>query len=187
MKRLIGIAAALVVSAGVASAQDVGYNYDQQADFTKYKTYKWVEVKDAQKPDDITDSQIKAAIDKQLALKGMTKTDADTADLYVAYQAAANSEKQLTTYSTGYAMGPGWGGRYYGGYYGGGGMTTATTSTIRIGTVALDMYDVQGKKLVWRGMASKQIDPKAKPEKRQKNLEKGAAKLLKNFPPKPKS
>ena len=142
-------------------------------------------MKDAQKPDDITDSQIKAAIDKQLTLKGMTKTDADTADLYVAYQAASSTEKQLTTFNTGYGMGPGWGGRYYGGYYGGG-TTTATTSTIRIGTVALDMYNVQGKKLVWRGMASKQIDPKAKPEKRQKNLEKGAAKLLKEFPPKKK-
>ena len=190
MKRLIGIAAALVVSAGVASAQDVGYNYDQQADFTKFKTYKWVEVAGGEKVDDIVDSQIKAAIDKQLALKGMTKTDADTADLYVGFQVATSTEKQLTTYSSGYAMGPGWGGRYYGGYYGGayaGGTTTATTSTIRIGTVALDMYDAAQKKLVWRGMASKQLDPKAKPEKRQKNLEKGAAKLLKDFPPKPKS
>ena len=48
------------------------------------------------------------------------------------------------------------------------------------------MYDSAGKQLVWRGMASKQIDPKAKPEKRQKNLDKGMAKLLKNYPPKVK-
>jgi hypothetical protein len=185
MKKFLGIAAALLFGATVATAQDVGYNYDQQADFTKFKTYKWVKVEGAQAVDDITDSQIKAAIDKQMALKGLTKTDADNADLYVAYQAASSTEKQLTTWNTGYGMGPGWGGRYYGGYYGGG-MTTATTSTIRIGTLALDMYDAQGKKLVWRGMASKQIDQKAKPEKRQKNLEKGAAKLLKDFPPKKK-
>ena len=30
----------------------------------------------------------------------------------------------------------------------------------------------------WRGMASKQLDTNAKPEKRQKNLEKGTKKLL---------
>ncbi len=185
MKRLIGMTAMLVLTAAVGSAQEVGYNYDQQTDFAKYKTYKWVVVEGGEKVDDITDSQIKAAIDKQLGLKGLSKAGGQEADLFVAYQVAVNSEKQLTAWNTGYGMGPGWGGRWYGGYYGGG-MTTATTSTIRVGTVGLDMYDAQAKKLVWRGVASKQIDAKAKPEKRQKNLEKGAAKLLKEFPPKQK-
>jgi hypothetical protein len=48
------------------------------------------------------------------------------------------------------------------------------------------MYDPAAKQLVWRGTASKTIDPKAKPEKRQKNLQKAVAKLLKNYPPKQK-
>ena len=34
-----------------------------------------------------------------------------------------------------------------------------------------------------RGRASKTIDPNAKPEKRQKNLNKAMTKLLKNYPP----
>jgi len=40
---------------------------------------------------------------------------------------------------------------------------------------------------VWRGSASKTIDAKAKPEKQKKNLDKAMAKLLKEYPPKPKS
>jgi hypothetical protein len=36
---------------------------------------------------------------------------------------------------------------------------------------------------VWEGTASKVIDPKAKPEKQQKNLAKAVSKLLKNYPP----
>jgi hypothetical protein len=175
-------ATAFVFAAALASAQDVGYNYDQQADFTKYKTYRWVTVKDTEPVNDLVTTQIKDAIDRQLATKGLTKVDTDTADLYVAFQVAVDKEKQMTTFDTGYGMGPGWGGRYYGGYYGGG-TSTSTTSTINIGTIALDMYDREGKKLVWRGMASKQLDPKAKPEKRQKNLDKGMQKLLKNYPP----
>ena len=182
MKRLLGLASAFLLVAAVAPAQDVGYNFDQQADFAKYKTYKWVAVKGAEQPNELVARQITDAIDRQLATKGLTRTDSDTADLYVAYQVAVNQEKQMTTWDTGYGMGPGWGGRYYGGYYGGG-MSTSTTSTINIGTVAIDMYDRAGKQLVWRGMASKQLDPKAKPEKRQKNLDKGMAKLLKNYPP----
>jgi hypothetical protein len=47
----------------------------------------------------------------------------------------------------------------------------------------LDMYDTSTKKLVWRGSASKTLDPKAKPEKQQKNMAKAAEKLLKNYPP----
>ena len=182
MKRLLGLASALILVASVAPAQDVGYNFDQQADFSKYKTYKWVAVKGAEQPNELVARQITDSIDRQLATKGLTRTDSDNADLYVAYQVAVNQEKQMTTWDTGYGMGPGWGGRYYGGYYGGG-MSTSTTSTINIGTVAIDMYDRAGKQLVWRGMASKQLDPKAKPEKRQKNLDKGMAKLLKNYPP----
>jgi hypothetical protein len=185
MRKLLGLASALCLVATIASAQDVSYNFDQQADFSKYKTYKWVTVKDAEQPDQLVAKQISDAIEKQLATKGLTATDSDQADLYVAYQVALNKEKEVTSWNTGYGMGPGWGGRWYGGYYGGG-MTTATTSTIHVGSLALDMYETGTKKLVWRGVASKQLDTKASPEKRQKNLDKGMAKLLKNYPPKKK-
>jgi hypothetical protein len=184
MRRLLYLASALVLIASFASAQDVTYNFDQKADFTKLKTYKWVKVEGAEQPDELTAKMIVQAIDTQLSTKGLTKVESGNADLLVGYQVAVNKEKELTTFSTGYAMGPGWGGRWYGGY--GGGVGTTTVSTILIGSIALDMYDAAAKTLVWRGLASKQIDTKASPEKRQKNLDKGAAKLLKDFPPKPK-
>ena len=44
------------------------------------------------------------------------------------------------------------------------------------------MYDPAKKELVWKGQASKTIDEKASPEKRQKNLDKAMTKLLKDFP-----
>jgi Domain of unknown function (DUF4136) len=142
-------------------------------------------IKDAQKPDDITDKQIKASIDDALLSKGLSKTDGDNAGLLIGYQAAISTEKQFTSYNSG--MGPGWGygpGWYGGGWYGaGGGITTGQTSTIYVGQLVLDMYDAAHKDLVWRGVASKTLDPKAKPDKRQKNLNKAAAKLLKNYPP----
>jgi hypothetical protein len=184
MKRIAGLTTALMLIAAVAYGQDVSYNFDQQADFTKYKTYKWVEVAEAEQVDPLTAQQITAAFEKQLALKGLTKATGDQADLSVAYQVALSKEKQINTMNSG-MYGAGWGPRYYGGYYGGG-MSTTTTSTIFVGSVALDMYDTAAKNLVWRSIASKQIDAKASPEKREKNLNKGAAKMLKNFPPKPK-
>ena len=167
----------------IASAQDVRYNFAGDTDFSKYKTFKWVPIKGAEQLDQLSDSQLKSAVDEELAKKGLTRTEADTADLFVGYQVTLGQEKQLTTFDSGWDYGPGWG-RGYG--YGGGGISTSTTSTIVIGQVDLDMYDSAAKKLVWRGSASKTLDTKAKPEKRQKNLRKGVEKLLKNYPPPPK-
>ena len=62
-------------------------------------------------------------------------------------------------------------------------MTTGSTSTIYVGQLDIDMYESAKKELVWRGTASKTIDPKAKPEKQQKNLTKAVAKLLRTILP----
>jgi hypothetical protein len=189
MKKLALLTVAFVfLGVSSAQAQDVRYDFDKEKDFSKYKTYKWVAIKGADKPDDLTSNRITTAIDAELATKGMTKTEADTADIYVGFQTAIGQEKEFTSFNTGWGYGPGWGGGWYGGY---GGMSTSTTygstSTVYVGQLDLSMYDPAQKQLVWRGVASKTLDPKAKPEKKQKNITKAVAKLLKNFPPKPKS
>jgi len=182
MKKLSFIWAALLfVFSCSMFGQDIRYNFDKSADFTKFKTYKWVEIKGATPPDDITDKQIKASIDAQLTTKGLSKVDGDSADLYIGYQVAMGTEKQFTSYDSGWGYGPGWYGR--GWYGGGGGMTTGQTSTIYTGQLAIDMYDSAQHTLVWRGVVSKTLDPKAKPDKRQKNLDKSTAKLMKKYPP----
>ena len=190
MKRLSLIALALLaMGASSVRAQDVRYNFAKDAKFSDYKTFKWVDViKGSDQVNQITDNQIKAAIEAELATKGLTKSDSDDVDLYIGYQTAIGTEKQFNSYSTGWGYGPGWGGGWYRGGYGG--MSTATTSgstsTIYIGQLAVDMYSVPNKDLVWRGVASKTLDPKAKPEKQEKNIKKAVAKLFKNYPPKQK-
>lgn len=171
-----------LMSGSLLVAQDVRYNYDRQADFSKFKTYKWVDIKDADHTNQLVEKQIRDTVEAELAKKGLQKTDSDSADLYVAYQTALGTEKQFTSYNTGWGYGPGWGGGWYGGGMGTT-MTTGSTSTIYVGQLDIDMYESAKKELVWRGTASKTIDPKAKPEKQQKNLTKAVAKLLKNYPP----
>ena len=186
MKKLAFLATAfLLLSVSAALGQDVRYDFDKEKDFSKYKTYKWVAIKGADQPDDLMSKRITDTMDAELATKGMTKTEADTADLYIGYQTAIGQEKEFTSYNTGWGYGPGWGG----GWYGGGGMSTTygSTSTVYVGQLDVSMYDPAQKQLVWRGVATKTLDPKAKPEKKEKNITKAVAKLLKNFPPKPKS
>ena len=187
MKRVVLLSIVAFLSAVTALGQDVRYNFDKNTDFSKLKTYKWVELKGAAKVNDLVGKQITNAIDAELATKGLRKVDSDPADLYIGYQAGVGQEKQFTSYSTDWGYGGGW---YRGGWYGGGmGSTTTSgqTDTIYVGQLALDMYDSANKDLVWRGVASKTIDEKAKPDKQAKNLAKAVKKLLKNYPPPVKS
>jgi hypothetical protein len=164
----------LLITAGMLAAQDVRFNFMPGTDFSKYHTYKWVTIEGGAHPNQIVDAQIKQSVDSQLATKGLTKTDGDKADLEVGYQTAVDQQKQWNAYGMG------------GGYRLGGGMATATSSTINVGTLVLDMYDPATKQLVWTGRATKTVNPSSNQEKNQKNLDKAMAKLLKNYPPKQK-
>jgi hypothetical protein len=181
MKRLVAFSILALLVASSALAQDVRYNFDKGTNFGGFKTYKWVVIKGASQLSDLPDRQVKAAVDTELAKKGLTKTDAETADLYIGYQAGVGQEKEYTSFDTGWGYGPGYGHGWYGG--GGGGMTTGTTTTIYVGQLALDMYSTAPKTLVFRTVASKTLDTEAKPEKQQKNLAKAVTKMLKNYPP----
>jgi len=161
----------LFSACAAASGQDVKTNYMPGTDFSKYHSYTWVNIEKGAHPNQIVDAQIKQAVDQQLSAKGMTKTDNEKADLYVGYQIAVDQEKQWNAYGMG--GGVRWGG-----------MGSATSSTINVGTLVLDMYDPATKQLVWTGNATKTIDPSSSQEKNQKNLDKTMEKLLKNYPPK---
>jgi Domain of unknown function (DUF4136) len=181
----IAMIALTLLALGAAVAQDVRYNFDKNTDFSKFKTYNWVEIKDASKLNSLVDKEIKQAVDAQLAAKGLSKVDGDNADLLIGYQGAVGTEKQFTSYNSSWGYGSGWGRGGWYGYSGGpsSGFSSGQTSTIYVGQIAIDMYDSANKDLVWRGVVSKTLDPKAKPEKQQKNLNKAMAKLFKKYPP----
>ncbi len=168
----LSIAALLAAFAGGAFAQSVNVNYVPGTDFSKYHSYRWVQVDNSNPVDQITDQQIKAAVDKQLAAKGFTKKDADPVDMYAGYQVALDKEKELNAWGA-----PGW--RFNG-------MASVTTSTVDVGTLAVDFYDPSKKELVWRGAASETVSKSGTPEKKQERLEKAMGKLLKKFPPAPR-
>jgi hypothetical protein len=152
-------------------AQDVTSNTMPGTDFSKYHTYKWVLIAGASHPNQIVDAEIKQSVNAQLQAKGLTLATGDKADVYVGYQTAVNQQRQWT----GYGMGGGW--RW------GGGMASATSSTINIGTLVVDLYDPSTKQLVWTGSATNTLDPSSNQEKNEKNLNKAMTKLFKKFPP----
>jgi hypothetical protein len=125
------------------------------------------------------DTQVKQAVDSQMAAKGFIKVvDGGKADLLLGFQLTIDREKQIYGFAGSWE---GWGG--WGPWGGGLNSFSATTSTINIGTFVPGMYDPAAKKLVWIGAAQHAIEPSKKQEKNQERLNKGAQKLLEDFPP----
>jgi len=169
-----------LIACAVTLAQDVRTNYMPGTDFSKYHTYAWVdEVQGVPAvgghPDQILDTQVKQAIDSQMAAKGFIKVLDGKPDLLLGYRLAIDREEQINGFAGG------WGG--WGPWGGGLDTFSASTSTINIGTFVVGMYDPAAKKLVWIGAAQHAIEPSEKQEKNQERLNKGAQKLLKDFPP----
>lgn len=104
------LVSSLLFTTGILSAQDVRYNFMPGTDFSKFHTYKWVNIEGGAHPNQIVDAQIKQSVDSQLAAKGLSKTDDDKANLYIGYQTAVDREKQWNGFGTGGGIrwGGGW-------------------------------------------------------------------------------
>src|SRR5882724_13447486 len=64
----------VLAGTGSALAQDVRYNFDKSSNFAAFRTYKWVAIKGATQLSDLVDRQIKAAVDAELATKGLVRS-----------------------------------------------------------------------------------------------------------------
>lgn len=161
----------LCLTAGRLPAQQVTYNFMPGTDFSKYHTYKWVDIPSNVHPNQIVAQEIRDAVNNVLATKGFTLATGDKADLYVGYQCSVDREREWNAWGMG------------GGLRWGGGMGTAESSTITNGMLAVDFYDPSSQQLIWRGSAAQTLNPSGNQEKDMKRLNKAVAKLLKHFPP----
>ena len=160
----------LALIGSTAAAQDVSYDYDRNADFSRLKTYAWVPGTNLK--DELNHKRIMDAIDAQLVLKGLTRVESpEQADVLVSYHTAFGSELEINTFGTG------WGG------YRLSRSGSARVQEVVTGTLMVVIMDGKSHDLIWRGIATKELDTDASPEKRDRNINKAAEKLFKKYPP----
>lgn len=182
-KRFVfAVVAALLVLPGVVLAQKVSFDYDKTANFAGFKTYAFKRGTPVGQP--LIDNRIVAAIESALASKGLTKSDANP-DVFVVYHVAFDTQKDISTFSSGFGSGYGPYGWGWGLGWGGPVTTTTQVRDILVGTLIIDMADAQKGQMVWRGMGVKEVDTQAKPDKRDKSITKAVTKIFENYPPKP--
>jgi hypothetical protein len=163
---------------GRVAAQGASVTFAKEIDFDKYKTYKWVTIENGQHLDELTRDQLIGTLEVQLAKRGLTRSPSDKADLLIGYQIARPGDKRFSQSSIGASYGSATGAASASG--------TVAVTTVHSGQLVLDMYDAERKQLVWRGLVADAIDANAKPDKKQKHLDKAVEKLLKDYPPQKK-
>ncbi len=155
-----------------------GVDYDREADFSQITTYSWTGKRHPE-INDLVHNRILQALNSQLEAKGLREVDSNP-DVFVAYYGDDNERIEIDTNHFGYGYGPSW-------YWGGAGMgMSSSSSTVRIykeGTIIVDMYRAGDKQLIWRGTVTGTISEN--PQKNEKNIGKGIAKLFQKFPPPP--
>jgi hypothetical protein len=179
MKKVFGFLLVLAVVAGPSVAQKVTIDYAHDFDFETIKTFQYVETKDSNAGNDLTDNRLRNAIVREAKDGGLQQVESNP-DMYLTYHVTTKDNTVFNTTNYGYGgYGPGWGG--YGAWGYGYGMgffnDTATTEiyTYTEGTLIIDAYDPASKELIWRGTGT--VTLKAKPEKQAKQVDKILTKI----------
>ena len=165
---LISLALLLVVATTWAK---ISTDFDHNVDFGNYKTYSWGKLETA---NSIWDERVKSAIDSQFAAKGWTQVPSG-GDVIVNAFGKTRSEHTIDTFYDGFGEAWLWHG------FGNFATSTMTVDTYKVGTLVVDMFDPNTKKLIWRGVASDTLS--SNPEKNTKKMDGEVHKMFQRFPP----
>jgi hypothetical protein len=157
-----------LASALSAFAQKIDVEFDQAADFTKYKTFSIREGRlNSKSPalnSELVQKRIDAGIERGLTARGLSKVF-DHADLNVVYRLGSARRTEVERYPAGW--------RGFG------------TRVVRVpyteGTLVIDLRDTSTRSLVWRAIAREE---KNDPEKIEGKLDDMVRKSLEKYPPK---
>jgi len=189
-KLLILVTAVLTV--GCATGFQATFDHDPGNDFGAYKTFAWIsehpmKVGTTQRiPNPMLEPRIMSAVEEGLAAKGFSMVqDAESADFALAFTVGSREEIKVDSYPSmtaghvGYGYPRHWG-RWGGVYYG-----SSTETTVRQytkGMLAIDVFDVEERRPVWHGVATKTINESDR-EDATGTIKAAVDAILEGFPP----
>src|SRR5262245_7897299 len=157
-------------------AQKVKMDVDRSVSFAPFTTYYWLKTDPGK--DRLMDQRIISSVDYWLTAKGWTKVPEAEADLAIAPHVSLDQGQSLNTFYGGW--GDAW---IYAGFSGAGSSRTAGNPIAR-GTLLIDLFIRQTRRLIWRATAAGVVTDD--PKNAATRIQKAAEKMFKtNFPPTP--
>ena len=189
IRRLFAVTALAALTACASSIQ-VNHDFNPEASFAAFQTFDWMpesgRQSDTRTANDLRERRFRTATEAYLTEKGFRKVTSG-ADFVVGYHLTLENQVDYRTVNT--YWGPGWGyrGMYPGGYYGGygGGMGTSQTTAYGYvqGTLIIDIFDVESRELVWRGVGEGKVQEDLTPQERDQRTREAVEAILAAFPP----
>ncbi len=171
MKKIICLLITVVLMTSCASV-DVAVDYDRQANFDSYKTYAFFKPGiDQATISDLDKKRILRAIDQELSLKGMVKSQ--NPDVLISIMTETKERVNIYQNNFGFGWGWGWG-------WGGPGMGVTSSTSIE-GTLFIDVIDANKKELVWQGLGTDVLTQKM--EKKDEKINEIVKEILAKYPP----
>jgi hypothetical protein len=169
---LLAVTLALVATPAVA--QKVYVDHDDAVDFSTVTTFVFVETGDDLKESDpLAHDRVVAAIRTQFVAVGMREVE-EGPQLSVTYHASEEKETRINTTHTGLNWGSSW-------VRGSSGIskTDSNVITYTTGTLVVDIVEVEGETLIWRGTAPGVLT--GNPQKKEKRVNRAIDKLVKEW------
>lgn len=189
MKRLscFVIVGALLIICGGCSTLNVSADYNPAYDFTKLKTYAWLDSdkapgNDARVNNDLIKDRVQVAVERTLTTRGYVKTSPELADFNVSWLGAIDKKLQMESIDHFYSP-YGYGALIRDPYWGASAMKTVTTREFEVGTLIVDILDPAGHKLIWRGTGKDRIRGTGDPEKITRGINEAVTAIMESFPP----
>src|SRR6058998_3783761 len=104
--RIIAVFVCILFATSFAFAHKVRVDYDHSANFSKYKTFMWVEKPETENP--LMAERIVNAVNAQLAARGLEPVTRD-ADLAIKASSTVQEKQIVNTFYDSWGWGPGWG------------------------------------------------------------------------------
>jgi hypothetical protein len=170
-------ALALALVASAAHAQKVYVDYDGATAFSQLRTFELVETnEDLRDLSTVLHERVFSTIAQYLSEGGMTQVEQDP-DVFVAYFTADRGHLRLILGDLDYTYGESF---EHGEYWQGGvGTRTPDTFTFEEGTLVIDVWEADTKRLIWRGIATAALGKTN--DKNVEKLEKALAKIFEQW------
>jgi hypothetical protein len=157
----------LAVLSSLQAAETVRVAWDRETDFSALKTYGWMSTQQPL-PNEANHIRITDAIEKAMEGKGFHKAVFEDAQVLILYRAGIQQQVGAQSYQTVSSYDP-----------------TAVKTMMdfhreKRGTLTLEMFDGQTRKIVWRAEGSEVLP---KPDKMEKAIGKAVHSLLRHYPP----
>jgi len=173
----------VLCAAVLAFAAKIKADFDKTATFAGYKTYAWGKNLEPQRPG--ANIVLAGAVDYELQERGLRQQDIEHADLIVRYEVAGDTDMAFSMASDPtYAAigGIPWAGAtmWYPGFN-----MPSSGRYIRKGSVVIDIFDRQQRKLIWTAMAIGALD--SRPSKAIDQINKTVEAMFAQYPVKARS